>query len=291
MKQILKEWGIPVLVILITIPTYLYFNNASFEHFINRSFGEKPYVSLKNNAVFIDEFDYSIGVTGINQVSGDFNKLNEKVYALLKGKTGNYKVFLQVVKKDKYGNSTTEYQDIGSVNADELNKYESAEYWQESEGLQSLLTNESSTDSAVVMQAERSTIQPTATADSTTSINQSFDFNGMIGKPWTYYDVSNGEMKELTLNDEEIADAIKYWQQFIDDIEDLNVICKSSTATISLKTHKGVSEFELNKAQPNVYNMQGDPSIALHVISPTTCKIFFKSEGNCASVTNKAVKL
>lgn len=298
MKQFLKEWGIPILVFIIAIPVYLYFNNPSFSYQVDRALDEPPYLSLKNNSLYIDEFKFTVGMVGFNQVSGDFDKLNEKVYDLLKGKSGKYEVFLKVKNKDKYGNTSEEYQSFGSVDADELNKYKSAKYWNESGGMQVILTgndtsNDAYTDSAVVVDVPLSNLQSVqpVTDSATTLTTQTFHFNSMTGKPWTYYDVSNGTMNELRASDDGIVEAIQYWRQFVEDIQDIDVECRSKSAMVSITTATGVSEFRLNKVNPTSYNLEGNPSIALHVISPAVCKIFFMSEGSCVSVTNKSIKL
>jgi hypothetical protein len=293
MKDFLKEWGIPILVFIILIPVYLYFTNSSFSYSVDRALDDPPYLKISNNALYIDDFNFSVGVVGFNQVSGDFEKLNQKVYNLLKGKSGKYNVFLKVEERDKYGKTSSDYKLFGTINADELNKYQSAKYWGESGGLQPILTgNQTSTDSAVIVESTQPNIPVRSVADSVTiPTTQNFHFYSMTAKPWTYYDVSNGAMDKLTLTDNGITEAIQYWQEFIDDIKDIDVECKARKAIVSITTTKGVSEFVLKRASDNSYNLEGNPSIAFHIISPEVCKIFFKSEGGCVSVTNKSIKL
>src|SRR4051812_19174135 len=79
----------------------------------------KPTLSLvdgNTSELKISNFTWGYGVTAINQFSGDFEKLDSKVYELLKAKEGICKVYLEQVTKDKYGNSTSGFTYIGDIN-------------------------------------------------------------------------------------------------------------------------------------------------------------------------------
>jgi len=296
MKEFLKEWGLPIIIAIIAIPTYLYFNSANFAHMVDRSIESPPYLSLKNNSLYIDEFKFSVGMNGENLVSGDFDKLNEKVYKLLKGKYGKCEIYLNVKSKDKYGASTGGYQSFGSLDLQELNKYQSVDYWKQSGGLQPILTgNQVSTDTAEVVEEASSlqklTTKPVATVNKASAVKlANFHFNGMDYKPWLYYKVEGDKMTELALTDSRITEAIQYWEKFIDDIKDIDAVCRNEFATLTITTPKGKSDFKLKRTYPDTYNIEGNPSIGLEIKSPEECNVFFLSNDLCVSVNNKSLE-
>jgi hypothetical protein len=102
---------------------------------------DKPHLELTANPYQLDitKFNWGYGVTEINKFNGDFDRLDEKVYDLLKGKTGICRVNLQGNGKDKYGKADSTMQYIGDINIDELNKYQSWKYWQRDAGIGALL--------------------------------------------------------------------------------------------------------------------------------------------------------
>jgi len=79
MKQLLKI--LMASVMLLSISSCNYIKNY-----------DKPHLELINQTPYklnISNFDWSYGVVAINQFSGDFDKLDEKVYDLLQGKSGS----------------------------------------------------------------------------------------------------------------------------------------------------------------------------------------------------------
>jgi hypothetical protein len=102
----------------------------------------KPKLQLTGGSPYtltISDFKWSYGMVDINKYSGDFEKLDHKVYDLLKGKTGKCIVYMTSKTKDQYGSEKTESQLIGELDLEELNKYESSEYWHKNAGIVQLL--------------------------------------------------------------------------------------------------------------------------------------------------------
>lgn len=105
-------------------------------------FDSKPYIELTDtNDLRISGFVWGYGMIGINQFNGDFDKLDHKVFDLLKGKSGSCRVFMQATSKDKYGNADSTYNYIGDIDINELNKFTDWQYWQKANGIRKLLYN------------------------------------------------------------------------------------------------------------------------------------------------------
>lgn len=138
MKEYLKEAVVLIIVGIIAFGV-IYFVSPSFKASIDNVVQGKPYVKIDGNNLVIDDFEYSYGTVGINELSGDFQTLNGKIYKLLKNKTGTYQIKINILKTDKYGNRVKETKDIGSIDANELNKYSSLEFWSKSAGIQTII--------------------------------------------------------------------------------------------------------------------------------------------------------
>jgi len=123
---------------------------------VDRILGNKPYLELSGSKPYelkITDFTWSYGLVGINQYNGDFEGLDKKVFDLLKGKQGSCKVYLESKAKDQYGKESSEFNYIGDLDLDELNKYEDWEFWHKSVGIVSLLNHKyelQNTDSTAV---------------------------------------------------------------------------------------------------------------------------------------------
>lgn len=87
----------------------------------------------------IKEFKWGYGTIRVNQFSGDFDKLDKKVFNSLKGKDGTIDIVIESTLKDKYGKDSTDTQYIGKLDLSELNRYEDWEYWHKASGIRSLL--------------------------------------------------------------------------------------------------------------------------------------------------------
>lgn len=109
-----------------------------------------------NNSLNIKNFSWSYGTVELNSFHGDFDALDKKVFDLLKGKNGICEVRLQDTGKDKYGNPNDGMDNIGTIDIDELNRFQDWTYWQKEHGIRSLLykkyiqreSTESTTDSS-----------------------------------------------------------------------------------------------------------------------------------------------
>lgn len=106
---------------------------------VTKSIEDAPYIRYDKGKLYIDDFEYSFGVIEINKASGDFDKLNRKVFSLLKNHTGNCAVYVNIKSQDKYGNITEVYQRKGTINTNELRKYKNVELWAKSGGMQRIL--------------------------------------------------------------------------------------------------------------------------------------------------------
>jgi len=103
---------------------------------------DRPHLELTGQSPYtlnITKFSWGYGLVGFNQFSGDFDKLDENVYDLLKDKSGTCQVYMQAQDNDKYGNKDSTMKYIGDINIDELNKYQDWHYWQTSAGIRTLL--------------------------------------------------------------------------------------------------------------------------------------------------------
>ena len=120
------------------------------------SFG-KPYLELTGNSPYqltITDFQWSYGRIEINEYSGDFEKLDRKVFDLLKGKSGKCSVYMTSKTKDQYGSDKVSNDLIGELDLQELNKYESWEYWHKNAGIMQLLNQKYFPEGSEVLQLE-----------------------------------------------------------------------------------------------------------------------------------------
>lgn len=152
----------------------------------------KPGLTLSEQTPYILEikdFQWSYGLTEINKFTGDFEGLDQKVFDVLQGKKGNCEVKLEQKQTDKYGTSTSVYIVIGTINLDELNKYQDWHYWHKDGGIMKLFSahfvedksNTVNIDSIVKVQstiANQTTpvTTPAKTIASTPPSNPTYDF-------------------------------------------------------------------------------------------------------------------
>lgn len=102
----------------------------------------KPTLELTGSNPYqlnVANFQWSYGVTAINQFNGDFDKLDQKVFNLLQGKSGICQVRIENRTTDKYGKSDTSMLYVGDINIDELNKYQDWSYWQKESGIRKMI--------------------------------------------------------------------------------------------------------------------------------------------------------
>ena len=128
-----------VIACILFAVSYLYVN---YQGKFFSLFKTKPYLELSGNSshrLNISEFVWGYGMTEINQFNGDFDKLDEKVYDLLKGKSGTSSVYIEAKVVDKYGNSNSTMNYVGDINIDELNKYQDWQVWHNDAGIRTII--------------------------------------------------------------------------------------------------------------------------------------------------------
>jgi hypothetical protein len=97
-------------------------------------------VQIDGGQLVITDFEWGIGIVGFNAVHGDFATLDNEVFDALKGKSGVFSIQMVYNRKDSYGNDTKNTDNVGTISADELNKYQDVTYWVNSTGgMQSIL--------------------------------------------------------------------------------------------------------------------------------------------------------
>ena len=103
---------------------------------------DKPHLELSDGPPYkltISNFEWSYGTTSFNQFNGNFDKLDEKVFDLLKDKTGFCQVYIEQLNTDKYGNADSTTRPIGHIIINELAKYHDWQYWQKDYGIRKML--------------------------------------------------------------------------------------------------------------------------------------------------------
>lgn len=128
--------------IAIVIMVFIAFGSPEIRPKVLALFQSKPYLELSDTSPYalnIKEFAWGYGMVTVNAFNDDFDKLDEKVYNLLKDKTGTCRVNIQDNSKDKYGQQSANMRYIGDINIDELNKYQDWKYWQREAGVRTLL--------------------------------------------------------------------------------------------------------------------------------------------------------
>lgn len=90
-------------------------------------------VYAEGNEIFVDGFNYTIGMSGINRTSFniDFDELDKYVYDFCKKTTYStvYVTLIAVAGEDKYGNKEYEKITIGAIDTEETEKYVDYSKW------------------------------------------------------------------------------------------------------------------------------------------------------------------
>lgn len=114
-----------VILLLITI----FLISCNFSQRVKKTTGNQ-FVKVEYSQVIITDFDWGISRTGINEVDGDFETLNNEIFKSLKGKNGIYSILLIYNNvPDRFGNKTTNSYIYGSIDATKLSQYVDASYW------------------------------------------------------------------------------------------------------------------------------------------------------------------
>lgn len=125
-------------IILLSICTLSLFT-ASCDYIKNH---DRPHLELTGESPYrldISNFTWSYGLTSINELNGDFEKLDEKVYNALNGKSGLCSIFIQSQQKDQYGKLIGTVENFGQIDINELNRYEDWHYWHNNAGIRPMI--------------------------------------------------------------------------------------------------------------------------------------------------------
>ena len=297
MNKISIEQILGGLFALIILAVGFYFTNEKFANRIKSFIQSKPYVSYNNQELHIEEFDFAIGIVGINQISGDLDKLNKKVFNLLNDKAGKCEVIFHIKSTDQYGNPTSELRSFGHIDIDELKKYQDSQYFTRAGGIQRLLDNQVKSDN-LELNTSTTLVEPTPTPQKPTSTPEEFQrpeplliyrFYQMTGMPWLHYSITENGLEELTASDERLPNSITFWETFCKDIDDIEAIIDKNQARLNVINRGKASSFTLKKLKQNYYIIEGEPSIALEIVSPSECVVYFMVKDNCIGVSNKSI--
>ncbi|WP_251968558.1 hypothetical protein NEE14_007825 [Parabacteroides sp. AD58] len=99
-------------------------------------------VYTEDSEIFVDGFNYKIGISGIGRMSFNinFNELDKYVYNFCK-KNHNPNVYVTLIAisgEDKYGYNEYEKITIGIVNTDETRKYANFKAWKKGYGTEKM---------------------------------------------------------------------------------------------------------------------------------------------------------
>ena len=90
-------------------------------------------VYTEGNEVFVDGFNYTTGISGVNNTdfNVDFDELDEYIYNFCKKTTYStvYVTLIAVAGEDKYGNKEYEKITIGAIDTEETEKYVDYSNW------------------------------------------------------------------------------------------------------------------------------------------------------------------
>ncbi|NEW84874.1 MAG: hypothetical protein GZ094_21240 [Mariniphaga sp.] len=92
------------------------------------------FVKIDQYQVIITDFQWYGDPQKWGSMTGDFQGLDVELYNSLKGKSGVFTIQLVNNIHDKYGNINPESKSIGTINADELSKYQSMSFWRQESG-------------------------------------------------------------------------------------------------------------------------------------------------------------
>lgn len=106
---------------------------------IDKLLGRKPYVEVNEGEITVSGFKWSYGTIRVNELSGDFDKLDKKVFNRLKGKEGKISLYIENTTTNSYGRTDSKTEYIGDIDLNELNRYQGWEYWHKTSGIRPLL--------------------------------------------------------------------------------------------------------------------------------------------------------
>jgi hypothetical protein len=113
-----------------------------------------------------------------------------------------------------------------------------------------------------------------------------YNYEGMIGKPWSYYKVVDDKLSEIP-NDKTLIPVMKEWDKFILSIRDVEVTTYPDSAAITITDNKGDRHYKLKKAEPQKYLFVNNQSKLLLVTrNDLVCELYFIFGDDAASVSN-----
>ena len=88
------------------------------------------YTKVEGSVLTITNFDCGIGITGFNQIHGDFETLDKEVFDALIGRNEIFEIkMVRDNAKDTFGNNKVISHDLGKINASDLSNYTEVSYW------------------------------------------------------------------------------------------------------------------------------------------------------------------
>lgn len=250
---------------------------------------ESLQVWVSNDTLYIDNFKYSVGIEGENTIVGDFNGLNEKVYTLLHEQAGNYKIILFSKSVDKYMSESKESLYKGLINANEVNKFSSVDYWIASKGIQDNILKNHTTVNFGEGSPSITTSEYRAANSSQTDASTTYNYDGMSDKKWIYHIPENNTFTPITKEHGNYSEVEGKWSGFINDIKDIVVKSNTLQAEVVITNSRGSSDrFTLIKRKEGHFSTNtGDPiDIGFEAFPDNSCVVTFFDHNSLIKVSN-----
>jgi hypothetical protein len=114
-----------------------------------------------------------------------------------------------------------------------------------------------------------------------------YNYEGMIGKPWTFYDVVNDEIVSIPATSKHLTNAFINWDKFTKSIRDIDINAYTDSATITITDTMGNRHYRLKKAEPQKYLLvNGSSKMLLVTRTSLVCELYFIFGNDAASVSN-----
>lgn len=131
-----------IVVFIILCVVIFSFKDKAIDWYNNRNNeSTDPQLEYVNSRVHVYNLHYTVGLTGFNEVNTNMAEFDKLVWDKLKGNFGLRQVIKHNVGKDQYGNIEKKEQEFGSINLDELNKYQTFEDFKRAGGFYILIKN------------------------------------------------------------------------------------------------------------------------------------------------------
>jgi len=117
-------------------------------------------------------------------------------------------------------------------------------------------------------------------------IHHIYTFDGIVRKPWTFYTVTNGELKGLP-DSEQVSNKTKHWNKFILTVRDITVDCVGDSANVTIIYNSGKFRYVLKRSAPNKYIFNnGADNLMFITKSSLICEFYFIKVNEAASISN-----